>query len=127
VKIAADMEEADASTRAGNGVKQSEPTLLGLEVTGLVRTDEGDTNGFAQLETAFLTRAALDLMVLDGPSNLTGSRGYRFDAKVQKFGEDQSLNQVDHREFSLKPCVGVNGAPQKVVVTAGVPVFTALG
>jgi hypothetical protein len=125
VKIAADMEEADASTRAGNGVKQSEPTLLGLEVTGLVRTDETDTNGFLLLETNFLTRAVCDVLFLDGAQSANGSRGYRADMKVFKFGEDQSLNQVDHREFSLKPCVSAN-APSKAVVTSGAPVFTAL-
>jgi hypothetical protein len=125
VKVGASFDEFDASTRQGGGIKQSEPVLLGLDITGMIRTDETDTSGFVALETAFLTRAAIDIMVLDGGSTVNGSRGYRFDAKNFKFGQDESLSNILYREFELKPCVSANAA-YKVVVAAGVPVFTSL-
>lgn len=125
VKVGADMTKMEASTRAGGGVVQSEPTMLDLGVSGLIRSDHLDTTGFVAMETAFLTRAVMDIMVLDGGATVTGSRGYRADMKVFKFGEDQSLPNIDHREFELAPCVSSNAA-QKAVVTAGAPVFTTL-
>jgi hypothetical protein len=125
VMVNADPEKFDASTRAGNGIKQYEPTLIDLGVTGKIRSDETDTNGFVAIETAFLTRASMDLMILDGAATVSGSRGYRFDAKVFKFGEDQNLGGVNFREFEFAPCVSAN-APSKAVVTTGSPVFTAL-
>lgn len=125
VKVGASLDEYDASTRAGGGVKQSEPTMLGLEVTGLVRSDQNDTTGFVALETAFLGRTSLDVLVLDGGATVSGSRGYRCDMKVFKFDEDQSLGNILHHEFSLKPCVSANPV-SRAVVTSGSPVFTSL-
>lgn len=118
VMVNADMDEFDATTRAGGGVKQSEPTLLALEITGKIRSDEADTTGFAALETAFLTRASIDILVLDGSQTTVGSRGYRFDAKLFKFGEDEAVENVLFREFSLKPCISSN-AVKKAVVGSG--------
>lgn len=125
VSVGADMDEFDASTRAGGGIKQSEPTLLALEVTGKIRSDQLDTVGFVAMETAFLTRASMDLLVLDGGATVNGSRGYRADMKVFKFGEPQPLEGILHREFTLKPCISVN-AVYKAVVATGAPVFTTL-
>lgn len=125
VQVGADMDEFDASTRAGGGVKQSEPTLLALEVSGKIRSDQNDTAGFVAFETAFLTRASMDLLVLDGGATVNGARGYRADMKVFKFGEAQGLGDVLHREFALKPCVSVNAA-YKAIVASGAPAFTTL-
>jgi hypothetical protein len=125
VKVGADFTEFDASTRAGGGIGQAEPVILNLELAGLIRTDESDTTGFVAMETAFLTRASTDVLILDGGSSVNGSRGYRADLKLFKFGEDQALDRVDFREFMLKPCVSANAA-YKAVVTAGSPVFTTL-
>src|SRR5262245_35221690 len=125
VQVGGDFDKQDASTRAGNGIKQYEPTLLDLMIAGKIKTDEGDTTGFVAIETAFLTRAALDILVLDGSTSTDGSRGYRVDMKVMKFGEDQTLEKVLFRDFELAPCVSAN-APQKAVVTSGAPVFPPL-
>lgn len=125
IKVGADFTEFDASTRAAGGIGQAEPVILNLELSGMIKTDESDTNGFVAMETAFLTRAATDVLILDGGSAVNGSRGYRVDMKVFKFGEDQALDKVNFREFSLKPCVSSNAA-QKAVVASGAPVFTSL-
>ena len=125
MKVGASFNKQEASVRAGNGVVQSEPVQLDLSITGKVATDEADTNGFVAMETAFLTRASLDVMVLDGASTVDGSRGYRFDVKVFKFEEDQGNEQVLFRDFELAPCLSANPV-KKAIVTSGAPVFTAL-
>ena len=119
------MDKHDATTRAGGGLKQYEPTLMDLALTGKIRTDESDATGFVAMETAFLARSSIDVMILDGGNTVNGSRGYRFDAKVFKFGEDQALDGVLFREFELAPCVSDN-AVCKAVVASGAAAFTTL-
>ncbi len=126
VVVGADMEEQDGTTRQGGGIKQSEPVLLALSITGKIRSDEADTTGFAAMETAFLTRAPLDVLVLDGPQSAVGSRGYRMDVKLFKFGEDQAVENILYREFEMKPCISSN-AVKKAVVGSGPTIgFTSL-
>ena len=124
-QVTADMDEFDATTRQGGGIKQSEPTLLALALGFKVRTDQSDTAGYVVLEAAFLTRGVLDTLVLDGGVTVNGSRGYRADMKVFKFGEDQAVGNILHREVELKPCASTNAA-FKAVVASGAPVFTSL-
>lgn len=125
VNIGADMDETDASTRIGGGVKQSEPTLLAIELSGKIRSNDADSNGFILMETAFFTRTSLDVLFLDNPNTVNGSRGYRCDMKVFKFGEPQNLGDVLFREFSIKPCASAN-AVNKAVVSGGAPTFSTL-
>lgn len=125
VKVGAAFDKEDATTRMGGGIKQSEPVLLDIGLTGKVRSDEGDTTGFLAMETAFLTRAEIDVMVLDGDKATDGSRGYRIGMKVFKFEEDQDVAKILWRDFDLSPCVSEN-APCKAVVSASAPVFTSL-
>lgn len=126
VIVGADMEEQDGTTRQGGGLKQSEPVLLALSVTGKIRSDEADTTGFVAMETAFLTRAALDVMVLDGAQSTVGSRGYRFDVKLFKFGEDQAIEGILYREFEMKPCISANAVKKAVVASGPTINFTSL-
>lgn len=125
VKVGAAFNEDDVTVRAGGGLAQFEAVILALEVSGKIKTDEADTTGFVAMETAFLTRAALDVMVLDADDAVTGARGFRFDAKVFKFEEDQANEKTLFRDFTLKPCLSANAA-QKAVVASGSPVFTSL-
>lgn len=116
--------DMDDATVRGDGVKAEEPTLLGIEVSGRIRSDENSTD-YTAFETAFYTRALLDIMWLDGSSSTNGARGVRFEGKLGKWSEDQALGKVLFRDFSLKPCVSEN-ARQRVVVATGTPGFTAL-
>ncbi len=125
VAVGADMDEVDTTTRAGGGVKESEPTLVGLSLSGKVRTDQNDTVGFVAMETAFLGRSSLDTLWLDGATTTVGARGYRAHLKVFKFGEDQSNGNVLFREFEMKPCVG-SQASKAVVGSGPTLAYTAL-
>lgn len=125
VKVGAAMGEQDATTRAGGGIEQAEPILLKLGLTGKIKSAETDTAGFIAMETAFLTRAAIDVLLLDGDKGTDGSRGYRVDMKVFDFSEDQGNENLLWRDFAIKPCVSDN-VPQKAVVSSSAPVFTSL-
>lgn len=123
--LGASIKEAAASMRA-YGVELTEPTMFGLEINGKIRSDDSDTNGYIALETAFLARAPLDVLILDGGVAVNGSRGFRADWKVFKWEEEEGLDGVLYRSFTLKPCVPINGPPESAIVTSGAPVFTAL-
>ncbi len=116
-------DEDDATTR-GDGVKASEPTLLGIEISGRMRSDENNTQMVAW-ETAFFTRAILDLMALDGGSTTNGVRGVRYEGKLHKWSEDQALGKVLFRDFMHKPCASEN-ARQKAIVASGAVAFTTI-
>ncbi len=127
VKVGAEMGEQDATTRVGGGIEQAEPVLAKLSVGGLIRNDSTDTTGFLALRTAFLSRAILDIMYLDGSKSVDGSFGYRYDAKCFTFGEDQAIDKLVYNEFMLKPCISIAGnAAYSVVVSSSAPVFTTL-
>lgn len=117
------FEEDDATTR-GDGVKAAEPTLLGIEVTGRMRSDENNTQMVAW-ETAFFTRALLDLLVLDSSNATNGGRGIRYEGKLFDWSEDQALGKVLFRDFMHKPCASEN-ARQKAIISGGSPVLTAI-
>lgn len=123
VQLNLSWDEFDATMR-GDGVKSSEPTLLGIEVTGRIRSDENSTD-YTTLETAAYTKALVDVLVLDGTSTVNGSRGVRAEMKIFNWSEDQALGNILFREFTLRPCVSEN-ARQSCIVTAGAPAFTAL-
>lgn len=127
VKLGAEMGEQEATTRAAGGIELAEPILHKLSVTGKIRNDTSDATGFVALRTAYLTRAILDIMVLDGPRTTNDSYGFRFDAKCFAMGEDQAIENILYAEFTLKPCISTAGnAACSVVVSAGAPVFTSL-
>lgn len=125
VKVNAEFGEFDTSIRLGGGIEMSEPVLLKLGLDGMVKSDEADTNGFLLMETSTLTRAAMDVLILDASNATNGARGYRVDMKNFKFPEDQGNDKILFREFSLKPCLSVN-APSKAVVASASPVFSTL-
>ena len=119
-----EFKEIDASGR-DYSIELSEPGMLKIGIAGKVRMNESDTD-FTALETAALARTQLDVMILSGPSTVNGNRGFRFDVKIFKFfEEDQNIDQILWRPFTMKPCVPTN-APKSVVVSAGAPAFTTL-
>lgn len=99
--------EGDATARASNGVTETEPVLLGVEITGSIRKKNGDTN-YAAFRAAFFARTALNLLVLDGKIATEGAQGVKGNFKVFDWSEDQSLNNVVFNSFTLKPCADSN-------------------
>jgi hypothetical protein len=113
------------STARRTRLQTFEPTTLALDVTGKVRVDETDT-GFGLLEDSFLNNTVLDVMALNGSKDNEGAAGFRYDARVLNWSEDQALGNVLFKDFNLRPCASAN-VPKAVKVTAGVPVFSDIG
>jgi hypothetical protein len=122
--VNANWEEGDASTRRTR-VKETEPTQMNLEITGRIRVDSTDA-AYQAIKEAFIEGSSMDVLILNGPIDVNGSHGYRFDGKVFNMTEDQSLGSVIFREFTIKPCISVN-VPQYVMVEGGTPAFTDIG
>lgn len=118
--LSAEFDSFDATTRVSNGVKEMEPTLLGLGVAGQIKVDDDDA-AFLMLDERTFMRKAMDILVLNGDKTDPGVRGWRFWAKNMKLSEDQKLGNVLFREFDLKPCVPLVAAekPKRAVVSAG--------
>lgn len=105
-------------------VELSLKTALELGFTFTLRKDPSDANYLA-VDNAAVDDTVLDLLVLDGTNATNLSRGFRFDAQITQAGEDQGPDKVVHVEFEAVPAISAN-VPQRAVVTAGSPVFTAL-
>lgn len=114
---------ADGSTRAMR-VQQQEPTNLTMDITGKMRKSMNNT-AFLAVRAAFLTCVMIDVMILDGALDVNGSEGIRCDFKVSQFGEDQALQNVTFKDFTLTPCITDN-YPQSVIVNGGAPDFTPI-
>ena len=104
------------------GDVQQEPTNMTMEITGRIRKNMNNTP-FLALRAAFLTTAIVDIMILDGPMTLNGVDGIRNEFKVSVFSEDQALQNVVFKDFTLVPCI-TDRKPQSVIVNAGAPDFT---
>lgn len=115
--------EGDASSR-GSPVVMTEPTMLGMTITGKIRVSLADAD-FVALDDAHIARTALDLMVLNGNSTTNGVRGWRMDFKIFGWKETQAANGVLYRDFTMKPCLSDN-PPKRAVVASGSPVFTTI-
>jgi hypothetical protein len=81
---------------------------------------------FLFIDAAFIARTEIDILVLNGPNTTNGVRGYRSGMKVLDLGEDQKIDGVLFRSFTMKPCISANPT-KRVVVSGGVPVYTAIG
>jgi len=113
--------EGDGSTRSSR-VEKMAKTMLALEITGKIRVSNTDANYIALWQAAH-TDDVVDLLVLNGPMNENGVRGYRADFQVFSAPEDQAMNIVLFMDFTLKPAPSDN-EPQKVVVSGGAPGYT---
>jgi len=114
--------EGQAKTRASI-VDFAEPTRMQIEITGMIKVSL-DNVDFLALDEAFATRAALDMLILNGANTTNGVRGWRADFKVFEWSEDQAIDDVLYRSFKLKPCIPVNGNPKRAVVSGGAPTFS---
>lgn len=100
--------EADATTRANQGWRATVPTLKEAEITGQLVYDTSDAT-FIAFRTAFESRAALGIAMLDGP--LTTGAGFVFDANVIGFSIGQPLEDVVLVDFTLKPSYSPEDPP----------------
>lgn len=105
-------EEADVTTRGGNGWKQSLATLkdASVEISGV--WENGDTN-FASLMSAFLNNTTLDLGFFDGPAT-TGAQGLHAEFVVTELSRNEEVSGALTFSATLKP--GGTNAPEWLTI-----------
>lgn len=92
-------EEADATSRANQGWKATEPTLKDNEISFVAVWDTGDAN-FEAFREAWEDKTLLGIAVLDGA--LTTGDGWELNAKVFGFEVSQPLSGVVEVSITLK-------------------------
>lgn len=123
VQVTPAWDEAEAFSRQ-TSVKEYAKGLLGLEFTISVRCAVGDP-GYDAMMDAFADRKGIvDMMILDGPKDVTGSEGFRFDAAVFSAGQDQSIGGVLYRDFGVKPSAFRQNKAKLAAVVNSALVFT---
>lgn len=98
-KMANAADTADSSTRAGEGYKTTEPTLIDLTLTFEMVIDSGDTD-FAAFRTAFYARTMIGIQYYDED----GGDGVQADFKITSFEQSQDLSDVQKVSVEMKPC-----------------------
>lgn len=99
-------EEADTSTR-GSSFRSAKASIGVLEVTGTALRDKADT-AFTAFDAAARGKTVIDILVLDGPYNLDGSEGYRFDGQIFNWSRNEALADAVAHDFTIKPVQSAN-------------------
>lgn len=117
----------DSIPLRGSFVEKSDKTTAVLEVTGTLRHNMDDSTYELIRDAVNSQSTVLDVMFLTGASNVTGSIGVRYDAKVFQANQDQSSNVTTVMDdIVFRPWFSENEA-KSVKVVAGSPVFTNFG
>lgn len=95
----ASSEEADVTTRAAGGWKQTEPTQKALKVEFDMVWDEGDA-GFAAIRDAWLNDTQLGVQVLSAAAG----EGPQFDGKVFEFKRNEPVAGDITVSVVIQPC-----------------------
>ena len=115
LELGDDMTEFDASVRGGGGFSEAEPTMRNIDLTFNMRNN--DDQHMIALRTAYATRAAVDLQVLDGPIGTNGSHGLRARFKLFEFGKPQNLADGQFVNLRLRPCPNSDGPATEVTIS----------
>ena len=100
--------EADATTRAAGGWKQSVATVKEATVEFEMVWDTAD-QGFLAIQNAFFNNTPVDLAIMDGPlppAPGKKSTGLRALFDVLKFNRNEPLQEVLTASVTLKPTYG---------------------
>lgn len=100
--------EADATTRASGGWKQTVPTIKDATVEFEMVWDPSDA-GFTAIQTAFFNNEGIELAAMDGPLPPPQGKtvqGLRALFGVQKFSRNEPLEEVLTVSVTLKPTYG---------------------
>ena len=100
--------EADATTRASSGWRQTVATLKEATVEFEMVWDPSD-EGFQAIKDGFFNNTAIDIAVMDGPlppASGETSQGLRAQWAVTKFSRNEPLEEVLTVSVSIKPTYG---------------------
>lgn len=99
-------------------VKYGAKTVIDISFTGKMLCDDSDSNYQLLIASWQDINGTVDLLVLDGPVEVSGSFGYRADFQITAGGQDQPVDDVLYRDFEAKPFPTTN-KPQWITCTGG--------
>ena len=85
--------EADVTTRGNAGWRANIATLKDASLEFEMVWDTADDD-FTAIRTAFLTNAAIEFAVLDGPVATSGSQGLRATMSITNFSRSEALEEA---------------------------------
>jgi hypothetical protein len=106
--------EADATTRAGGGYKQTMLALIDAGVEFDVLWDPADAN-FTAFRTAFFARSVVGMGIFDGDVTVSGTQGLKADMNVLSFSRGEPLDGMMTAKVKIKPGPSAN-APVWVTI-----------
>ena len=101
VTINLEAGDADVTTRAGGGFRQSVATLKDGSVDFQMVWDTADAQ-FTAIQTAFFANTAVEMAFMDGLIVTTGSQGLHADFSVTNFSRSEALEEALMVDISLK-------------------------
>ena len=93
--------DADVTTRAGGGFRQSVATLKDGSVDFQMVWDTSD-DGFTAFKNAFFNNTSIECSFMDGLIATTGSQGLHADFSVTNFSRSEALEEALMVDVSLK-------------------------
>jgi hypothetical protein len=100
--LALDFNEVDSTCRGSGGFATVSPTTTNLEVTGNAVKEKDDAS-FIAMELAAVNKTIMDVLVLDGDRANADTDGWRLDAQIMSWSENQAYQDVLLVDFTLKP------------------------
>ncbi len=101
VTINLEAGDADVTTRAGGGFRQSVATLKDGSVDFQMVWDTSD-DGFTAFKNAFFNNTSIECSFMDGLIATTGSQGLHADFSVTNFSRSEALEEALMVDVSLK-------------------------
>lgn len=106
----------DVSTRGGGGWVESVDGLKDASIEFGMVWDTSDA-AFTAIKTGFLNNTSVELYVLDGAYNTTGSQGLRATCMIEAFSREENLGDALQVQVTARPVKNSNAAPTWVTVT----------
>lgn len=103
-------DETDTTTRCGGGTREYIAGLTDISITFNMLYDPADTPWEA-IRAAFMTKASLEFLCLDGLVATAGSEGLRATMVVTSFNITQTLGDTIMTDVTLRPTPNANAAP----------------
>jgi len=114
VKLNPSKGEADVTTRASGGWKQTIGTMIAASIEFEMTWDTDDA-GLQAVKDAFFDNTIIGLAVMDGDIAESGSEGLWADCAILKFDRSEPLEKEATVSVTAKPTYSANVPQWKVV------------
>jgi TP901-1 family phage major tail protein len=102
VTLSLETGEADVTTRAAGGWRESIATLRDASLEFEMVYDSAGTH-FAAVKDAFTGGTSIEFLILDGAESVTGSQGLRAEMSIMSFSRNEALEEALTVSVSAKP------------------------